>query len=784
MERENFYILLELAINPPEADPAKIEAAIAMKQSEWSRLRNHPSKGLQAQQYIGMIPEIQRVMNDPALRKQEAANALKLIEKDKSGKIVEIDRHIDILMGKGFVSREEIVKLAQRHDMEESEIQDRIRLKKDDKFAKVDQQLSLRMAKGYITEEEINKLAKRHNLKPEDVKSRVYIPMLKSDKTREMSPPRQMDKSLERSIKENLKIVDKASLYEFLEVHETTELEGLQTAALEKKKQLANLGKKDARVTAGNSLAGHCVTIFKSDESRIAYDISLAKSKLAQLDSDIDISGFNGKMRRVYYNILVQKAVDFGMEKVEAERYVTDYCKRKNWSIEQEQDKKRRLIIVGAIAVIVLAAAAAAGVIFLNFNHKQNLQQEYAALVSQVEASKDPVNASALLKQYITQNQGKKDYAEHVENARTRQEKFVLKIAEKHYAEMKTSVDAFFGNADVESARSRIDDYLKTNPPAIYAEKARKELSEIDILIEKNAFDTLSGIFIDGGTDAKIKAITSYIEEYPAGKNTVTVKGMLSDMSREYYIYVQNALEKAEASQNWQECADLASSYIDLFDNSHADTLKIERERYRQNIRQDRIFYALRQKARAFGEDYQQATEVYTDFLAAYRDTPLKERINDEIDRLKTLSVKAEKQRALEQMTGMVSRSGGRFVVQPGEVVSDRETGLIWTLLDSDNSVQGCMTFEEAASYVKSLTLGDYSDWRLPTAAEIGAIYRKKPAFPIPRKNWYWTADSYSGYSEGWYRIVDTIEVFPDREPLESRRDSRECGIVKAVRGN
>ena len=37
---------------------------------------------------------------------------------------MEIDRHIDILLGKGFVEKEEIAKLAQIHSIDENDIKD------------------------------------------------------------------------------------------------------------------------------------------------------------------------------------------------------------------------------------------------------------------------------------------------------------------------------------------------------------------------------------------------------------------------------------------------------------------------------------------------------------------------------------------------------------------------------------------------------------------------------------------------------------------------------------
>ncbi len=667
--------------------------------------------------------------------------------------------------------------------MAENEIQDRIRIKKDEKFTRIDQQLSLRMAKGYITEEEINKLARRHNFKPEEIKSRVYNPMLKNGKTKTPTPPRQMDRSIEKSIRENLKIVDKASLYDFLSLHESTELEVLQEAANEKKKQLASVGKKDARVTAGNILAGHCVTIFKNEENRIAYDISLAKSKLAELDSDIDVSGFNGKIRNEYYEVLIRKAMDFGMEKHEAERYIKDYCKRKKWSIEPPKGKKRKRMMLAAGICALLVVVSALGFFYINHRHEQALEKEYADLVARVDAMDNIDGQVAALRQFIQAHQGEEAYAPLVDDARRRMDIRSSKKDEKKYEEMSSRVESRLQDGDFDAAESLVADYLGTNPPGQYAGKARKKLAEIDAMAEKRDFETLSRLVVDAETPEKIRALTDYIAKHPDGKNISRVKGMINDMSNEYYIFVESALEKAEAEKNWKKCEALAQGYIDLYDNSQADKLKEELVRYRQNIRREQIFQALQQKAAAFGDDYAQAVRVYTDYLKAYPDTPLKKRIDEEIGRLNQLGRKAEAERIRNQLAKMVQASGGRFTEKGEGVVEDAETGLMWTLLDSDTSAdKDCMTFEKAATYTESLSTGGYSDWRLPTAAELSDIYTNTPAFPLLKEKWYWTADSYSGYSEGWYRVVETILASPGGKAVQSRRDSRECGVVRAVR--
>ncbi|MFO7560615.1 MAG: hypothetical protein R6X10_17430 [Desulfobacterales bacterium] len=122
MKRKNFYILLNLPVKPPEEDLKKIEAAINKKQTEWSRLLRHPSKGIPAKQLISLIPEIRKVMTDPDLRKKEAMEAQRLLKKKKQQKFAAIDRHLSIFLSKGAVTSKEIQKLVKHHSVETDEI--------------------------------------------------------------------------------------------------------------------------------------------------------------------------------------------------------------------------------------------------------------------------------------------------------------------------------------------------------------------------------------------------------------------------------------------------------------------------------------------------------------------------------------------------------------------------------------------------------------------------------------------------------------------------------------
>jgi hypothetical protein len=79
------------------------------------------------------------------------------------------------------------------------------------------------------------------------------------------------------------------------------------------------------------------------------------------------------------------------------------------------------------------------------------------------------------------------------------------------------------------------------------------------------------------------------------------------------------------------------------------------------------------------------------------------------------------------------------------ETITDNVTELMWQKADG-----GEMTFENAFLYVKSVNLGGYSDWRLPTSFELFSINsydRVNPAlninyFTITTAEYWWTSET------------------------------------------
>jgi len=84
---------------------------------------------------------------------------------------------------------------------------------------------------------------------------------------------------------------------------------------------------------------------------------------------------------------------------------------------------------------------------------------------------------------------------------------------------------------------------------------------------------------------------------------------------------------------------------------------------------------------------------------------------------------------------GLVDREDG--------TIFDTKTKLLWQRVPSDDTY----TWEEAYKYCKSLTLGGYNDWRLPTLEELRTLIDKRhepticPIFEC-KLDWYWSSTS------------------------------------------
>ena len=89
--------------------------------------------------------------------------------------------------------------------------------------------------------------------------------------------------------------------------------------------------------------------------------------------------------------------------------------------------------------------------------------------------------------------------------------------------------------------------------------------------------------------------------------------------------------------------------------------------------------------------------------------------------------------------------------------IRDNETGLIWT---ANNVGEGRLQHAAAIEACTKLTLGDQTDWRLPTIKELLSLVDYDSvdpaidvdAFPSCKPNWYWSSSAYAGLPDyAWF---------------------------------
>ncbi len=582
MDRENFYLLLKLSTDPPENDPEVIEKAIKKQQTQWSRFRNHPTKAIRAQKNIDLIPEIRRIMLDQTLRENEAQELVKLIEKRDKDKFLIIDRHIRIYLSKGDVTGEEVERLAKLHSTSPNKILERVAkvkelrselppsthkepTSKEEILEKTDKYLLIRMIRGFVTEKEISRLAKLYSIGEEELRPRAKCPIIKTDSNK-IERPKPLDRSIVKVIDDNLKIVAKSTLYEFLEIPDGTPLEEIQTRSKEKRAKALRIGKKDALATASGVLAGHCIAIFKSEESRNAYDLSRVLSLLEQLNSDIKAAQDNGVIIHSYFETLVEIVTEFGLDAISAQQYIEEFCEDKNWVIQSSKKTKRFLmlaVIVLSLTFIVIAVAA----ISMRISHSKHIKKQFNNALSISKNKQTLEEKEKVLQTFLDSLIEDSDLVSPIEKKIKEVKKNIQHrdmVDKQDYEITLESADKLIKTGKYKDAQAVYAQYMGMHPQGLYIERSNQKIAEVDGMIDKRAYESLKNI-ARTQIDKKVLAYKKYLKDFPKGKYRDDVQKMLLDISDDYYRFTKEQIALHEKNREWNKCFMLCENFLNVY---------------------------------------------------------------------------------------------------------------------------------------------------------------------------------------------------------------------------
>lgn len=105
-----------------------------------------------------------------------------------------------------------------------------------------------------------------------------------------------------------------------------------------------------------------------------------------------------------------------------------------------------------------------------------------------------------------------------------------------------------------------------------------------------------------------------------------------------------------------------------------------------------------------------------------------------------TTKTKRKPSKLATLLDGYIDRGDGTIL--------DLKTNLLW----QQEGPKKEMTWQEAKEYCKSLSLGGYTDWRLPNKKELSSLINKRhkptihPVFQCYDDGWYWSSTSFAGF--------------------------------------
>ena len=540
--------------------------------------------------------------------------------------------------------------------------------------------------------------------------------------------------------------------------------------------KVRKIAQKDAFVTASGVLAGQCISIFKTDESRYAYDLSRARALLKNLSKEISLAANNNSIRLEYYHHLLRKAVSFGTLPDEARQHILDFCQSKSWTVELPK-KKRNLKRYARVALVTLSVFLVAGSIFWYFYFKnQRLADEYTNALK-LAAAQPSLEAQIRIFEDYLRNASDADLRER---AAGNIESLQKRIVQRNFKTVNEAAEKLYADQRYEEIQDLYTQFLSRHGNSAWAKEIQAQYDKLPALLDDRDYQNLVNIPPD---EAERIAHTAalYLRQHPEGQHTQEVNSILKKIEAPYYRNLENALSQCETNENWQECIQLSNRFIAVYrDSRFALNLKEKRDGYQIRLQNKAVLDALVAKAGGKDADPEKIGTVLEAFLQSSSNSPAAPLVQSELAKIKSQLGFRERELEMERLRRVLNEDKGRFSIQKPDTVFDSKTKLTWMLLDSRLSTGRCMTYEEAHQYVKSMKLGGYSDWRLPKAQELSALLTAPSPFMGATIDWYWSSDSFKRYSGGWIILVDVVS--PISGISTTKHDAKDCGWFRAVR--
>lgn len=463
-------------------------------------------------------------------------------------------------------------------------------------------------------------------------------------------------------------------------------------------------------------------------------------------------------------------------QKVAPDIQISEHLLKEIQVPEKPRKNKLMLYLIAGAALLIIAVG---GFFFMKMMQSNSTEKEFKKTMTSVDRIVDHEDKLKILNTYLHKSKDDK-YRVQVQG---KIKNVLNQIEEEKFNTTIKNAGNFLKKNNYEKALAVYRKYLEKYPSGRHSSAVKQKISHFTILFADRDFEKIISPEKNQDVSQKIALYLEYIKKYPGSKHKNAVKKLISNMSEEYYRFIDTQIQSCKAKKDWETCIGLCDSYINTYKgNKRSEKLKSFRQLFQQNLQYEHIFARLLATAEMEQTNYKKAKKIFVDYLRAYPESPLKSRLNKEIEKKDSQIKRARLQKELDRIEQLLLETKGRFVSNGDGTVTDKKTGLMWSALDSLIEKQECLDYKAVMEYVKGLSTGGHNDWRIPTTKELQKIYKTEPFFPSTGAKWYWSSESYSRYSDGLSRVVDIVTSKPETVIEKLQKDSRYCGAVHAVR--
>ncbi len=303
-EEDNLFILLDL--DPKCRDPSVVQDTIRSKRMAWKREESQGANSAAASVRLEKLRLLEGKAVSAEALTTEAKAASRILRKRRNAALKKLDPHIALLKVHGFFSPQQIANIERDLD-------------------------------GVLSRETIEKQLKSAGLHE------------KKERTEPEEDPwadrPRLDRAYADRIRQQLDAIDKATLYEALDLPASTSSGELLKRASELYREIQDRGDTGNRIQASlKVLAGQAVDIFADDDKRRRYDHSIAFEIFEAFRPLIETAGAKGYLTRADHDALLRQMTVAGCDAGDAEAFVRHRAVKRGWHIEDAQQRDARQI--------------------------------------------------------------------------------------------------------------------------------------------------------------------------------------------------------------------------------------------------------------------------------------------------------------------------------------------------------------------------------------------------------------------------------------------------------